>query len=408
MVAWPRVVLAEGTLDMLRLAYADPTLAQRAVLSMFRDAPEANVPCVSRWRVQHGRRRRQPLRHVPGLVSAVPQRRAAVLAHSLDREWLTQIYPYACAFVDWWLEHRVDGDGWVVYKCTWESGEDGNPRLDPTGSGDADISGRVRPVELQATVAHAAGVLAFFAAELKLERDVPRWRAIETAYRDRTRRLFDPQAGRFRDWIVGDEPTQAKEALYWGINPYRYSAQSLTPLLIGEPLAEAEILLHACPPWTLWPSWTTTLVESAAAAGLAVEMGTLVFETIDRVYRMTTRRELGSLARPIPGCAPEFWPADWRTYGGSDAYGWGATTTNLLIRHLFGFKESRQTDGWCVELTPAFPEVLLGTGLRYGIRHLNYRGLVFDLTYAVMPGGLVRRRARPRQPAARVRRHNGR
>ena len=46
MAAWPRVVLAEGVLDMLRLAYADPALAQRAVLSLFRDAPQPNVPCV--------------------------------------------------------------------------------------------------------------------------------------------------------------------------------------------------------------------------------------------------------------------------------------------------------------------------------------------------------------------------
>jgi hypothetical protein len=389
MVAWPRVVLAEGTLDMLRLAYADPTLAQRAVLSMFRDAPQPNVPCVFRGgeynmvAADGSRCGTSPAWCLPFLNLEL------LYLRSLDREWLTQIYPYACAFVDWWLEHRVDGDGWVVYKCTWESGEDGNPRLDPTGTGDADISSRVRPVELQATMAHAAGVLAFFAAELKLDRDVPRWRAIETAYRDRTRRLFDPQAGRFRDWIVDAEPTGAQRELYWGIDPYRYSAQSLTPLLIGEPLAEAEIVRHACPPWTLWPSWTITLVESAAAAGLGAEMGALAFETIDRVYRMTTRRELGSLPRPMPGCAPEFWPADWGTFGGSDAYGWGATTANLLIRHLFGFKESRQTDGWCAELTPAFPEVLLETGLRYGIRHLNYRGLVFDLTYAVMPGGLV-------------------
>ena len=104
---------------------------------------------------------------------------------------------------------------------------------------------------------------------------------------------------------------------------------------------------------------------------------------------MTTRRELGSLSRPMPGCAPEFWPADWRTYDGSDAYGWGATTANLLIRHLFGFKESRQTDGWSVELTPALPDALLQPGLSYGIRRLNYRGLVFDLTYTVMPDGLV-------------------
>src|SRR5262249_6986113 len=40
MMAWPRVVLAEGSLDMLRLAYADPELAQRAVLSMFASAKQ--------------------------------------------------------------------------------------------------------------------------------------------------------------------------------------------------------------------------------------------------------------------------------------------------------------------------------------------------------------------------------
>ena len=55
---------------------------------------------------------------------------------TLDRSWLAQVYPYAAAYIEWWLEHRVDAEGWLVYKCTWESGEDGNPRLDPGGSGD--------------------------------------------------------------------------------------------------------------------------------------------------------------------------------------------------------------------------------------------------------------------------------
>src|SRR5438874_952076 len=59
---------------------------------------------------------------------------------TLDRGWLEQLYPYASAFASWWLENRVDAEGWLVYKCTWEAGEDGNPRLDPTGSGNADIS----------------------------------------------------------------------------------------------------------------------------------------------------------------------------------------------------------------------------------------------------------------------------
>ncbi|MBV9578656.1 MAG: hypothetical protein JO057_08715, partial [Chloroflexi bacterium] len=48
MAAWPRVVLAEGTLDMLRLAYAEPGLALRAVKTLLRDAPQPNVPCVFR------------------------------------------------------------------------------------------------------------------------------------------------------------------------------------------------------------------------------------------------------------------------------------------------------------------------------------------------------------------------
>jgi hypothetical protein len=388
MAAWPRVVLAEGTLDMLRLAYADPALAQRAVLSMFRDASQPNVPCVfeggeySMLAADGSRCGTSPAWCLPFLNLEL------LYLRTLDRDWLRQIYPYACAFIDWWLEHRVDGHGWVVYKCTWESGEDGNPRLDPTGSGDADISHHVRPVELQATMAHAAGVLAFFATELKFPGDVPRWRSIEAAYRDRTRRLFDAHEGRFRDSLVDDAP--GSNTMYWGIDPFRYSAQSLTPLLIGEPLAEAEVLRHVCPPWTLWPSWTTSLVESAAAAGLFQAMGALAYATIERVYRVTTRRELlENLSRPMPGCAPEFWPADWRTYDGSDAYGWGATTANLLIRHLFGFKESRQTDAWTVDLAPALPDVLLEAGLKYGVRHLSYRGLVFDLTYTVTPNGLV-------------------
>jgi hypothetical protein len=101
------------------------------------------------------------------------------------------------------------------------------------------------------------------------------------------------------------------------------------------------------------------------------------------VYRVTTRRELGSLRRPLPGASPEFWPEDWATYGGSDAYGWGATTANLLIRHLFGFKESLATDGWVADLTPAFPAEMLRPGAEYGIENLNYRGLQFRLTYSV-------------------------
>ncbi|MBV9898925.1 MAG: hypothetical protein JO020_32620 [Chloroflexi bacterium] len=388
MAAWPRVVFAEGTLDMLRLAYADPDLAKRAVATMLRDAPSPNVPCVFR----DGE---------PNMVAAEGSRCGTSPAWclpfvnlqllylgTLDRAWLAQIYPYAAAYLEWWLAHRTDPDGWLVYKCTWESGEDGNPRLDPTGSGDADISQLGRPVELQATVAHAAGVLAFFAAELG--EDAMRWQNLSADYRGRTRSLFDRTEQRYRDALIRGEHPDCTDTLYWGVDSCRNSAQSLTPLLLGLPLPESEVERHIAPPWTLWPSWTWSVVESAAAAGLYQRVGELAFDTIDRVYRVTTRRELGSLRRPMPGCSPEFWPEDWRTYGGSDAYGWGATTANLLIRHLFGFKESLDTSVCVFDLTPAFPPHMLRAGAEYGIHHLNYRGLAFDLTYTVLDNERLR------------------
>jgi hypothetical protein len=390
MAAWPRVVFAEGTLDMLRLAYADPSLALRAVASLLRDAPEANVPCIFRdgeynmVAADGSRCGTSPAWCLPFLNLQL------LYLRTLDKEWLAQVYPYAAAYVDWWLSQRTDAEGWLVYKCTWESGEDGNPRLDPTASGNADISGRVRPVELQATLAHAAGVLAFFATEIG--QDAVRWRRLEADYRQRTAELFDPDEQRYKDWLIAEGQSQrgCPQTPYWGIDACRYSAQSLTPLLLGLPLPEAEVWRHTTPPWTLWPSWTWSLVESAAAGGLYTGVGQLVYETLDRVYRVTTRRELGSLQRQMPGSSPEFWPEDWRTYAGSDAYGWGATTANLLIRHLFGFKESLDTSGWVAELTPAFPDSMLQPGARYTITRLNYRDRQFDLTYTVLDPARLR------------------
>jgi hypothetical protein len=391
MVAWPRVVLAEGALDMLRLAYASPGDAQRAVLSMFRDAPAANVPCV----FQDGS---------PNMVArdgsvcgtspawCLPFLNLELLyLRTLDRAWLAELYPYLGRYLDWWLEHRVHADGWAVYKCTWEAGEDGNPRLDPSGSGDADISGHIAPVELQATVAHAAGVLAFFAAELGLAADARRWGATRDAYRRRTRRLFDRRQGRFRDWLLADERFQESRPgeRYWGVDSRRFSPLGLTPLLGGTATAaqaqalRSELVLHMTAPWTLWPSWSYVLAECAAAAGEHELAGRLAASIAERVYRWTDRRDLGAGARPLPGAAPEFWPMDWHDYAASDAYGWGATTANLVLRHLLGLQESRDTTHWVVELAPAFPATWLEAGRRYGVRRFQYRGRLLDLAYRV-------------------------
>src|SRR5205823_10343495 len=134
------------------------------------------------------------------------------------------------------------------------------------------------------TLAHAPSVLGFFADEVGRTVDIAHWQSVHAAYRQRTRQLFDPEAGRYRDWLIAEgrflEPRP--EQPYWGIDACRYSAQSLTPLLIGEPLDETEVCRHAAAPWTLWPSWTWSLAESASAAGLYARRGQLASESSDR------------------------------------------------------------------------------------------------------------------------------
>jgi hypothetical protein len=61
---------------------------------------------------------------------------------TVDRDWLRGLLPYLAAYLDWWLSERVDPDGWVVYKRIWESGEDGNLRLDPPPGRRCDRSAR--------------------------------------------------------------------------------------------------------------------------------------------------------------------------------------------------------------------------------------------------------------------------
>ena len=125
------------------------------------------------------------------------------------------------------------------------------------------------------------------------------------------------------------------------------------------------------------------------------------------MYRVTTRRNLTELRRPTPGASPEFWPQDWRTFQGCDAYGWGATTANLLVRHLIGFKEARATRGWQATLTPALPSSFRQPGRSYSVRNLLYRGLRCDLTYLVEEEGLAFQLDLPRPMRCQVRNASG-
>ena len=202
--------------------------------------------------------------------------------------------------------NRVDADGWVVYKCTWESGEDGNPRLDPTGSGDADIArrGRARS-SCRRRMAHAAGVLAFFAARARPADDVPRWRQLEADYRERTRaavRSADGPLSRLAHRRAAVPASRARAAVLGHRRRAATRAQSLTPLLHRRAAGRRRGLAPRL------PALDAVAVVDLVAGRVGRRrrpvrgVGALAFDTIDRVYRVTTRRELGSLARPMPGC----------------------------------------------------------------------------------------------------------
>lgn len=391
MQAYPRAVLAEGAMDMMRLAYADPDLAKRAILSLFRDTPGDNVPCVHQGG-EFNMVARDGSKCGTSPAWCIPFYSIyLVYLRTMDREWAKALYPHLVAYVEWWLEHRTDDGGWLVYKCTWEAGEDNTPRLDPDETGDHVVSGVVRPVELQAVMAQSAHLLAKIARTIGEEQDVDRWEKLEAEFIDKTRQLWDPEEGRFRDWDKRKDEFLAYEGVpdnYWGANPVRFSSLSLTPAMLGVaseeqmPDLRKEIELYHRIPMTVWPSWCYVTAEAATSAGMHEFVSKMAYEVVDKVYRENDRRDQSEYRRPYPGNAREYWPADPKEFRGSDVYAWGAHTATLLMRQIVGFRES-EADGWELVLCPALPDDWMSAGKRYVVKQIPYRGRLFSLEYEV-------------------------
>jgi hypothetical protein len=397
MVSWPRVVVAEGTLDAARFSYADPRRALGLVQTIFGNAPAANVPCV----FQGGE---------PNMVAkdgticgtspawCLPFHNLWLLyCRTLDRNWLAALIPHLEAYLDYWLLDRSDDAGWIVYKCTWEAGEDCTPRLDPKAEGDEVISQWVAPVELQATMANSASILEKFCRETGQFERASRWGNVAREYSDRTQQLWDPSAGRYRDWDkrTGSFLESPGEPSYWKTDPVRFSALSLSPIVAGLANADqlarlrAEIDYYDAEPWCLWPSWSFVVAEAASAAGWHDFAGRYARRIVDRVYAANDRRSLVDTKRPTPGMAPEFWPLDLGEFNGSDGYGWGATTTSLWVRQIFGFLDAAPSAEVSFILTPNLPPAMLARRRRFGFTNLPYRGWRLEVAYEATGRGLV-------------------
>ena len=183
MAPWPRAVLAEGALDLDRLGLAEPARAQDALLTLLRDTPGDQIPCVFRG-------------GEPNMVAAdgavcgtspawclpVLHSRAAAAPPARSRTRIAAIAPLLARYLRWWLTERTDGAGWLSYHCTWEAGEDDNPRLDPRGTGDGIIQGRTRPVELQAAMALSAGILRDMFTHIGDTDEAARWDMVARDY----------------------------------------------------------------------------------------------------------------------------------------------------------------------------------------------------------------------------------
>jgi hypothetical protein len=392
MAPWPSAVLAEGALDLDRLGLAEPVRAQDALLTLLRDTPGDQIPCVFRG-------------GEPNMVAAdgavcgtspawcLPVLHSArLLRRQPDPERIAAIAPLLARYLRWWLTERTDRAGWLSYHCTWEAGEDDNPRLDPNGTGDGIIQGRTRPVELHAAMALSASILRDMFAFIGDQEETARWETIAREYATRLQQLWDGATGRFRDWDVAAGRFIEGSSNYWETDANRFSPLSLTPALLDLPEEQRdalrrELIHYDTAPWRWWPSWSGTLGEVAAALDCDAWAARFVAKIVERVYRENDRRTQAPDERPTPGVAREYWPEPLGKFTGNDAYGWGAETLPLLMRHIVGFREDDTSwRGIHFTLAPGLPDDWRGT---YTLANIQYRGIAIDVTYTVANDGAM-------------------
>ena len=207
----PRTVLAEAAMDCLFLSYADPALAAEVMLGHFESAPHPQQPCMREDGSYN------MVADDGQLCGTAPEWGYPLwccdqlFRRTGDMHWLGRLYPKAAAYLRWWLEHRRDAEGWIVYACSWESGQDVSSRFGPQQTGGTIIQ-HVRPVDLQASVALSAEILARWAAllagsmrkedvleadqqESELAQDAAWWQRIAAEYAERDQIRCGTMAG---------------------------------------------------------------------------------------------------------------------------------------------------------------------------------------------------------------------
>lgn len=387
----PRTVLAEAVMDALFLSYADQALAAEVMLCHFESSPRPNLPCMREDGSYN------MVADDGQICGTAPEWGFPLWCLDLlfrrtgDIDWLSRLYPGVADYLRWWRECRIDAEGWLGYACSWESGQDVSTRFGAQQTGGSIIQ-HVRPVDLQASMAQGAEILARWAALLVeagvVLKDIDQaeereaWRKVADEYTVKTRQMW--QQGWFRDYDA-----------YAGEWSSELDAMHLAPVFCGVAAWDQIERLRpalAQPPsnnpyWRplSWPPIILTVSESARAAGMPAEASELAARFIDASYRSIDARTPDEYGN-IPGVTRENRRLVERKFGvdyvnsGIEGYGWGAVSIHLLLRHLLGLREIKADR---LAVAPMLPTMLRKPGATYRVGPLPWGAHVLDVECAV-------------------------
>ena len=390
----PRLVLAEAALDALFLSYAAPELASEVILTHFESAPHPNLPCMREDGSYN------MVADDGQICGTAPEWGYPLWCcqqlwlRSGDLSYLQRLYPGAAAYLRWWLDHRRDAEGWEIYECSWESGQDVSSRFGPQQTGGTIIQ-HLRPVDLQASIAQGAAILASWAETLlptytdetlpnPYPADIAFWREIANEFTEKTRLMW--RDGWFRDydsvtreWSTERDPMHLAP-IFCGVSDWDQIEQLRPTLAQSHP--EARFVA----PFG-WPPIAMTMIGATAAAQMPQEAAELAYRFIDSSFRSANSRELDEYGG-LPGVTREYhravprgkWGETDYANAGIEGYGWGALSIHLLIRHLLGLYT---TDLNSITLAPTLPLALRCPGAAYTIAPIPWGKYLLSLTCQV-------------------------
>lgn len=396
----PRNVLAETSIDMWALSYADPDSAKQVFLGQFQDAVSDNVPCMREDGTMN-------------MVAADGSEcgtsiswcfpyfcAESIFDRTRDLVWLRSLYPRLSALLRWTLTNRSDRGGFLVGKCSWETGMDASKRFlieQPTGG---ELTEFIRLVELQAAAAHAGRVLARFAAVVGDGKSVQEWQAVADRFTAHTQELW--KDGWFRDFdarsmqfvtSVAPDPAQSAPA-FCGVATENQRDQ-MRPVLrqiYQNSHARGGNPAEGWDDGLAWSSLMLPYLESIWASNDRPLAAEVVFLIAQRIYRSMDRRSVEQVAGTDsalqlgwPGVSCEVWGAHG-AFGG-EGYGWGAVMPAHIIRSIAGARETHNPrEMW---LCPNLPPDFIESGKRYGLSRLRWGTIAdpLDVEYHVLDSG---------------------